>query len=80
MSELSEKIDAVGTALDTLGTNLSTLGTDLQTEIQEINAKLAAGSATPEDLAKLTALADKAAAFGTQVTNLSNTVKGIVNP
>lgn len=80
MAELDDKIDAVGVALDGVGANLSTLGTDLSAEIQQIKDAIAAGSVSAESLAKLDALAAKAAAFGTQVTDLSTTVKGIVTP
>lgn len=80
VSELSDKIDALGTGLDDVSTKLATLGTDLSAEIQEINDKLAAGSATPEDLAKLSALSERLTAMSTQVSGLSDTVKGIVTP
>lgn len=81
MSELSDKIAAVSTAIGVVEDKLTTLGVDLTQEIQEIKDKLnAGGGVTPEDLAGLQAIADRLGAVSTSVGTLDDTVKNIVTP
>lgn len=78
MSELSDGLAAASSALSDLGTKVTTLGNDLQTEIAEINAKIAAGTVTPEDLANLQTLTAGISAAGASIQGISDQVKAIV--
>ena len=78
MSALSEKIAAVVAGLADVGAQLSTLGTDLTAEIAEINAKIAGGSVTPEDLEELGTIATGLATVSSTLQGLSAEVKAIV--
>lgn len=78
MSELSDKIGAVSTGLSGVSAKLATLGTDLTAEIAEINAKLATGAVTPEDLANLNTIATGLGSVASGLQSLSDQVKVII--
>lgn len=78
MSQLSDAIAAVSNGLSVVSEKLTNLGTDLSAEIAEINAKIAAGNVTPEDLANLTTIASGLGNVGTGLQALSDQVKAIV--
>jgi len=78
MSALSDAIAVLQTNVSALGTQLSTVAESLLTEIQEINAKIEAGSVTQADLDNLTALQATLAGMSANVTQLDTDIKNII--
>ena len=70
MSDLSDAVDAIQTAVDALAANLNTATTDIEKTINDLIAKIAAGQDTTGAVASLKASLDKLTAANSAIQAL----------